>query len=59
MAARTGAESLAGLADSATLFGLAAGAIEPYHVHAVTSENIGNSIGLALEEKPSLTANDE
>lgn len=59
MAARTGAESLAGLADKAALFGLAAAAIESYHVHAMTSGPIGNSIGLALEEEPSLTANGE
>lgn len=50
MAARIGAEYLAGLAYKATLFGLAAAAIEPYHVYAMTSESIGNSIGLARKK---------
>jgi Xaa-Pro aminopeptidase len=38
---------------------LAAETIRPFGAHAMTVENIGNGIGLLLEEEPRLTANNE
>src|SRR5262245_26839728 len=41
------------------LASLAAEEIRPFGAHAITSENVGNGIGLSLEEEPQLTANNE
>jgi len=41
------------------LASLAAERIRPFGTHAITSENVGNGIGLSLEEEPRLTANNE
>ncbi len=38
---------------------LAAEAIRPYSAHAITTGNIGNGIGLSLEEEPKFSANSE
>jgi Xaa-Pro aminopeptidase len=38
---------------------LAAKKIRPYGAHAMTRENIGNGIGLLLEEEPRLAADNE
>jgi Xaa-Pro aminopeptidase len=38
---------------------LAAEKIRPYGAHAITGENIGNGIGLLLEEEPRVSANNE
>jgi Xaa-Pro aminopeptidase len=38
---------------------VAAEKIRPYGAHAITGENIGNGIGLLLEEEPRVSANNE
>ena len=41
------------------LVNLAAEKIRPYNAHAITAGNIGNGIGLSLEEEPKLSSNSE
>ena len=41
------------------LVSLAAEKIRPYNAHTITAGNIGNGIGLSLEEEPKLLSNSE